>query len=62
MIYRVIIKVSYHEAYFDFDSSEEAMIFAEQALNHNTDSEDSKKARFVKIELINQEVKEDEDE
>lgn len=61
MIYRVIIKISYNEAWFDFETAEEATIFASQALIHNVENEDSRKQKSVRMEFVNPEVKEEEE-
>ena len=51
--YRVILKVSYNDAFFDFDCAEDACKFAITALEHSATSEDQKKVPKVTIEVIN---------
>ncbi len=62
MIFRVIIRVSYNEAYFDFDDALSACNFANKALEHSSAREDCKKIAKISIEVINPNVKESEDE
>ena len=52
MKYRVILYISYHESYYEFDIAEEAINFAALALKHSTRSEDTKKATKIKIEVF----------
>ena len=52
MIYRVIMRVSYHEALFDFDNIEEAGDFCKALLVHNVDGEDAKRKHSVSMEII----------
>ena len=52
MKYRVILKVSYHEAWFEFDTIEEAGEFAKAVLLHQVESPDSKKKSTIKVEVI----------
>ena len=59
MNYRVVLKVSYNEAWFDFDTIEEAGEFAKTILVHQTNSEDSRKKSSVKIDVINPEAEEE---
>lgn len=61
VIYRVVIRISYHEAFFDFQSAEEACIFATTAIMHSATSKDQKKMAKVSIIIINADVKEEED-
>lgn len=42
MIYRVILKIGYYENWFDFDSINEAAVFAKTILIHQTLNEDRK--------------------
>ena len=60
MIYRVIMKVSYNEAYFDFVDSAQACQFAGIALEHSTTSEDQRKLPSITIKVINTEVPDEE--
>lgn len=43
MIYRVIVKLSYYENWYDFHSIEEAGRFAETVLTHAVPNEDREK-------------------
>lgn len=62
MIYRVILKIAYVEAHFDFDDLAEAGNFAQQILVKMVDSEDCKRKPFVRIEIINPAAKEQEED
>lgn len=53
MIYRVIIKVSYNESFFEFITPDEACLFARIALEHSVASEDQKKMAKISIVVIN---------
>ena len=59
MKYRVILKVSYNEAWFDFDTIEEAGEFAKTVLVHQSDSNDSKRKSSIRIDVINPEAEEE---
>lgn len=60
MIYRVCIKVEYCERWFDFENSNEAIIFAEMALTHQVKNEDNKKQMSIELKIINSSIKEEE--
>jgi len=62
MKYRVIFKVSYNEAWFDFDTIEEAGEFAKTILVHQVESPDSKRRSIIRVEIINPAEEENEDE
>lgn len=62
VIYRVILKVSYHSAWFDFESAEEACAFAKTALEHMVDSEDQKKESSITIKMIDESIDNKEEE
>lgn len=62
MIYRVILKVSYNAAYFDFGDSAQACQFAGIALEHSTASEDQRKLPSIIIKVINPEEAPDDEE
>ena len=62
MKYRVILKVSYNEAWFDFDTIEEAGEFAKTILLHQVESPDSKRKSTIRVEIINPAEEENEDE
>lgn len=59
MKYRVILKVSYNEAWFDFDNIEDAGEFAKTVLVHQTDSPDSRKKSTVRIDIIDPSAEEE---
>ena len=56
IIYRVILKVSYHYAHFEFEKMEDACAFADTILWHMVDSEDQKRPAKVTIELVDTEA------
>lgn len=60
MIYRVVIKVGYNDAAFEFESLRVAGDFARMVLTHQVETEDTKKAIYVKIEVRS--CEEDEEE
>lgn len=64
IIYRVIIKVSYNDAYFEFNDSEEACKFATSALQHMVGCDDTKKRSYVAMLVVDvdAEKKEEEDD
>lgn len=62
MIYRVILRVGYYEAYFDFVEAVEAVSFAQNALVHMVPSEDTKKKYYVTMQIVNPELEESEDD
>lgn len=49
MKYRVVLKVGYHEAWFDFDSMVAAGDFATAVLIHQTGIDDTPAKAYVKI-------------
>lgn len=60
MIYRVVIKISYMNVYFDFITMAEAGAFAETAMNTWNPSEDSgDRLLEVSIRLIKEQNNED---
>lgn len=61
MIYRVILRVSYSDAFFDFDNAADACNFATVALEHSADSEDQKKKSKITLVIINPNKEEEED-
>ena len=62
MIYRVILKVGYNEAWFDFDTIEEAGEFAKTILVHQTENEDSKRRSVIRLEVIDTTIVDGEEE
>lgn len=61
MIYRIQLKVGYHNANFDFGSAEDAAAFARVALNHAVKNDDTDKPASITMLIIDpaQESKED---
>lgn len=57
MIYRVIMKVRYSEAWFDFDDAETACSFAQLMLTHQTPNDDSAKTDHVELKVIDTTIK-----
>ena len=55
MIYRVIIKAEYNEAYFDFNDVDDAVRFGAIALMHSVASEYQRKASSITMKVINKE-------
>lgn len=51
ILYRVVVKVGYNEAAFEFESMRDAGDFARTILTHQVETEDTKKALYVKIEV-----------
>lgn len=62
IIYRVVIKVGYYEAFFDFDSVNEACEFTRTAVVHSVENEDSKRPTSLTIKVINPEQEREDDE
>ena len=60
--YRVVIKVSYNEAWFEFESADQACNFATNALTHMVSNEDGKKSVKIRIEVVDVEAEETEDD
>ena len=55
--YRVILKVGYCDAWFDFDKHEEACEFASTALAHQCVNEDNeKKTPYIQMRVIDTEL------
>lgn len=61
IIFRIILKVKYHEAWFEFDSAEEACAFAKTALEHMVNSEDQKKESLISIQMVDKSLEEQEE-
>ena len=59
--YRVILKVGYNEAWFEFENAVEAINFATIALQSMVANEDTNKKTKITIEVINPNVEEEED-
>lgn len=62
MIYRVILKVGYYSAYFEFKSSKDACDFASAALGHMVSNEDTDKASFISMQVVDVEAEKKESE
>lgn len=62
MIYRVVLKVGYCEAFFDFADVTVACDFACQALSHSVECEDTKKATKITLLIVNPAAEKEEDE
>ena len=60
--YRVIIKVSYNEAWFEFDSADQACGFATNAISHMIDSEDQRKRAYITIQVVDADAKDDDED
>lgn len=52
IMYRVTIKISYYEAWFEFEDLNEAGEFAKTILAHQIENEDTKKKTQVNISVI----------
>jgi len=59
--YRVVVRVSYNEAWFEFDDAKEAVSFASIALSHMVSNEDAKKPSRIAIDVVNTEMEEEDD-
>lgn len=57
--YRVIVKVGYYEAWFEFESMSEAGAFAQTVLTHQASNEDTTRKLSVRIDVIVNEKGED---
>lgn len=62
MIYRVVLKVGYNDAFFDFATAEMAGEFASNALIHSVASEDTKRATYVSIKVMRDNEKNNEED
>jgi hypothetical protein len=60
--YRVVIKVSYNEAWFEFDSADQACGFATNALTHMVSNEDCRKSAKIRIEAVDIEAEKEEED
>lgn len=61
MLYRVILRIKCHEAYFDFYEAYDAVQFAKVALESSTGCEDTKRATRIELMFINNEKEGEED-
>jgi len=62
MIYRVILKVGYHNAHFDFETVEDAATFARVALSHMVDCDDTKAKASITMLIIDPTKESEEDD
>lgn len=61
--YRVILKIGYYEAVYEFDTAEEAGWFASTALMHQIPSEDNRSTpAFVTMKAVDVEKEKEEDD
>ena len=61
MIYRVIIEVGYHKAFFDFDTPSYATSWATTALEAANGCDDTDRPTKIILEIINEEVTKDDE-
>lgn len=61
MKYRVVIEVGYCDAFYDFDTPDEACNFAMIALSHQSVSEDTTRKKYISIsmQIIDPKIKEE---
>lgn len=62
MKYRVILKVGYSNAWFDFDNLNDAGEFAKVALTHSIGNDDTHKYVDVSIKCVNPETEKEEED
>ena len=62
MKYRVILKVGYNEAWFEFNEIQDAGEFAKSILMYHVDCEDTKRKSSVRIDMIDTTIESEEDE
>lgn len=60
--YRVIIKVGYNEAWFEFDSADQACGFATNAISHMVECEDTRKKTTITIQVVDADAKDDDED
>lgn len=60
--FRVILKASYREMWFDFEDSDSACAFAVIALKHMTKNEDNDREESVYIKILDPEGEDDAEE
>lgn len=56
MVYRVILRVGYNVAYFEFEESVEAVLFAQTSLSHMVSCDDTKKKWNISLEVVDPEL------
>lgn len=54
--YRVCIKISYYEAWYEFDYAEDAVVFAKTLLEHQVNTEDAKKRPSIQLYVVDVEA------
>ena len=62
MIYRVMLKVGYHNARFDFEAVEDAATFARVALSHMVDCDDTNAKTSITMLIIDPTKESEEDD
>lgn len=62
MKYRVIVKIGYHEAWFDFEDMADAGEFAKTVLTHQAPNEDTRYKTSVNILVVKDGEAAEEDE
>jgi len=62
IIYRVILKVGYNEAWFEFDDSGIAINFASDALRYMVTCDDTKKKYYISIQIVDADAEKKESE
>lgn len=62
MKYRIIFKVGYNEAWFEFSDLNEAGEFAKKLLTTLVPNEDTKKRNHIRLEIINSEIESEEED
>lgn len=61
IMYRITIKISYYEAWFEFEDLNEAGEFAKTILSHQVENEDVKKKTHVNISVVAYEAEKEEE-
>jgi hypothetical protein len=61
MKYRLILKVGYYEAWFEFDSIREAGAFAEAILVHQIPNEDTNKKIYITVQVVDKNAESEEE-
>lgn len=62
IIYRVLLKVGYNVAWFDFNNMEDAGEFAKTALTHQSPNDDTRKEASVSIKIVDPSTETEEEE
>ena len=52
IVFRVILKISYYQTWFEFDNPLDASKFAFDALSHMVSTEDQKKETSITIKIV----------